>query len=399
MIDKKIIKKDNCVGCYACVNTCPINCILMVIDEEGFWYPKVDYDKCIECQKCIKVCPTINYKHIEKTPIAYACINKDESTRIRSSSGGIFTVIAELIIKNGGVVFGARFNENFQVVHSYTENIEELEEFRGSKYVQSEMGNIYKQVRCFLEEDRQVLFTGTPCQVAGLKNFLEKSYEKLICIDIICHGVPSPAVWKKYIEYREQKAGSSVKRIAFRLKNEGWKRYSVSFVFMNDTEYRKSFREDLYMKAFLKDICLRPSCYNCRFKTLNRQSDITLADFWGIQNILPEMDDDKGTSLVLVNSVVGESIFKKIKDNILYKEVDIMEAINYNPPAVKSAKPHSKRREFFYEIKLGVPFDTLVQKYCTDKIFMRIKTRFKIVLALVLERLGLLNMVKSILKR
>lgn len=394
----KINDKKDCMGCHACSNICPQNCISMKIDTEGFWYPEVNNEKCIKCGLCIKVCPIINNTQVVNKPSAYACINKDDSIRLESSSGGIFTLAAEQVIADGGVVFGAGFNEKFEVEHSYVETKEELAKFRGSKYVQSRIGATYKQAKEFLKLGRLVLFTGTPCQIGGLKSFLGQSYDNLICIDIICHGVPSPDVWKKYIEYREEKAGSPAKRIAFRRKDEGWKRYSVSFLFKNDTEYRKTLDKDLYMRAFLKDVCLRPSCYECQFKTLHRQSDITLADFWGIQNILPEMDDDKGTSLIFINSDVGQAVIEKLRDKVLSEKVDINEAVKYNSAAIKSVNFNSKRESFFKELD-KLPFDRLVKKYCKDNVLIIIKRKFKSFLYKCLKKMGLLNLVKKLLGR
>jgi coenzyme F420-reducing hydrogenase beta subunit len=275
MIDEKIKRKEDCTGCYACSQICPdeIKCISMVKDNEGFWYPKVDYSKCIKCGLCVDVCPILNNKVVENTPVAYACINKNKSIRLESSSGGLFSLIAEQVIEDGGVVFGAGFDENFEVMHSYIEKKNDIGKFRGSKYVQSKIGNTYKQAESFLKSGRKVLFTGTPCQIAGLKSFLGEPYIGLLCVDLVCHGVPSPDVFKKYIKYRNEKANSQVKRISFRRKDEGWKRFSVSFLFENDTEYRQNLNNDLYMKAFLKNICLRPSCYECKFKTLHRQEN------------------------------------------------------------------------------------------------------------------------------
>lgn len=376
MIDLEIKEKKDCMGCYACYNICPKNCITMESDSEGFWYPKMDYDKCIRCKMCIKVCPIINKVVVENEPLAYACYNKDENIRTESSSGGIFTLVAEEIINNGGVVFGVGFDEAFNVVHSYVESNEELCRFRGSKYVQSRIGNTYKQVKYFLEQGREVLFTGTPCQIGGLKSFLGKDYDNLFCMDNICHGVPSPKVWRKYIDYREKKSGSKIKKIDFRLKNQGWKDYSVSFLFENNTEYCKKYSKDLYMRAFLKDVCLRPSCYACEFKTLNRESDITLADFWGIQKILPDMDDDKGTSLIFVNSLKGQTMFEKIKDKIISKEVDINQAVYFNSAAIKSVKLNPNRENFFEKLD-ELDFDKLVDRCCTDKLQLRIKRKIK----------------------
>lgn len=398
MIDLEINKKKDCMGCYGCFNICSQSCITMATDNEGFWYPKVNYDKCIKCGKCIDICPIINKKTVENNPRAYACINKNEAVRLESSSGGLFTLIAEYIIDRGGVVFGAGFNESFKVEHSFVETKTELEKYRGSKYVQSKIGNTYKQAKDFLELGKVVLFTGTPCQISGLKSFLGQTYDNLICIDIICHGVPSSKVWQKYVSYREDIAGSTARRIAFRRKDEGWKRYSVSFLFQNNTEYRQTIDKDLYIKVFLKNICLRPSCYACEFKTLHRQSDITLADFWGIQNVLPEMDDNKGTSLIFVNSKTGQMVFEQIKDNILSKRVDINEAIKYNLLAIKSAEANLRRKKFFEELDIFT-FDQLVKKYCMDSVFVVIKRSSKSLAYKVLSKLGLLGIYKKLLRK
>ncbi|WP_315119212.1 Coenzyme F420 hydrogenase/dehydrogenase, beta subunit C-terminal domain [uncultured Clostridium sp.] len=380
-----INNKKDCMGCHACSNICPKICISMESDSEGFWYPKVDHQKCIKCRLCVKFCPIINKVTVKNEPKAYACINKDEFVRQESSSGGIFTLVSEVVIDNGGVVFGAGFDGKFSVFHSYIETKEELEKFRGSKYVQSKIGNTYKQAKEFLDQGRNVLFTGTPCQIGGLKSYLHKDYDNLFCIDIICHGVPSPKAWQKYISYQENNAESSTRRIAFRCKNEGWKRYSISLSFNNDMEYLESHKKDLYMKAFLKNICLRPSCYDCSFKTLHRQSDITLADFWGVQNVLPKMDDDKGTSLIFVNSASGQYMLEDIKDRILYKEVDINRAVLYNPSAIKSVEHNLKRENFFEELE-RLSFEELVRKYCKDSILTGIKRKLKSIIYNVLKK-------------
>lgn len=374
-----INEKKDCMGCHACTNICPQSCIIMESDNEGFWYPKVDYDKCIECGLCVKVCPIINKTIIKNKPRAYACINQNEEIRLESSSGGIFTLIAEQIINENGVVFGAEFNDDFELIHSYVETKEGLAKFRGSKYVQSKIGDTYKLAKSFLDKGRKVLFSGTPCQIGGLKSYLGRIHDNLFCIDIICHGVPSPKVFSKYTEYQEECSSASIQRIMFRKKNEGWNRYSVSLLFNNDTEYRQIFNKDLFMKAFLKDICLRPSCYSCEFKTLNRQSDITLADFWGIQDVMPEMDDDKGTSLCFINSISGQTMLKKIEDRILCQEVDINQAVKYNLAAISSAKYNSNRENFFINLN-KIEFDKLVNKYCTDKLAYKILKKAKMIL-------------------
>lgn len=394
MIDRKINNKKDCMGCHACASICPKSCISMESDKEGFLYPNVDYNLCIRCKQCINVCPIINKEEVMNDPVAYSCINNDETVRLDSSSGGIFTLVAERVIARDGAVFGATFNDQFEVVHVFVETKENLEQLRGSKYVQSKIGNSYKKAKEFLDSGREVLFTGTPCQIAGLKSYLDKLYTNLSTMDIVCHGVPSPDVWHKYVEFRETVAGSLAQRIAFRRKDEGWKRYSVSFLFKNNTEYRQNLRNDLFMRAFLKDVCLRPACYDCKYKGLNRQSDLTLADFWGVQNILPEMDDDKGTSLIFVNSEMGQRLFNEVKDKMLYQEVDINEAVKYNSAAIKSVKYNPKRDGFMAE-KESLPFDKLVAKYCNEPLQRRIRNKVRSGIKKILVKTKLINIVNS----
>lgn len=394
MIDRKINNKKDCMGCHACASICPKSCISMESDKEGFLYPNVDYNICIKCKQCINVCPIINKEEVMNDPVAYSCINNDETVRLDSSSGGIFTLVAENVIDRYGVVFGASFNDQSEVVHVFVETKENLEQLRGSKYVQSKIGNSYKKAKEFLDSGREVLFTGTPCQIAGLKSYLDKLYTNLSTMDIVCHGVPSPDVWHKYVEFRETVAGSLAQRIAFRRKDEGWKRFSVSFLFKNNTEYRQNLRNDLFMRAFLKDVCLRPACYDCKYKGLNRQSDLTLADFWGVQNILPEMDDDKGTSLIFVNSEMGQRLFNEVKDKMLYQEVDINEAVKYNSAAIKSVKYNPKRDGFMAE-KESLPFDKLVAKYCNEPLQRRIRNKVRSGIKKILVKTKLINIVNS----
>ena len=377
---QKITQLKSCSGCHACYNACPVGCISMEYDAEGFLYPKIDKEKCINCGKCEKVCPVINEYKDGKKGTAYACINKDESVREKSSSGGVFTLIAEYVLDNGGVVFGTAFDDKFNVVHIKVDNKEGLDKLRGSKYVQSSIGTTFKQAKDCLEEGRLVLFTATPCQISGLKAYLGRDYDNLITQDIICHGVPSPKVWQKYIAFREKSAGAKTRRMFFRHKKYGWKTYSVLFEFTNNTEYVKILHDDFYMKGFLANLYLRPSCYDCKSKSVFRQSDITLADFWGIKNVLPDMDDDKGTSLVLVNSSKGEQIFEKISEKMNYEMVDIDEALRYNSSAYKSVDM-PKKRSVFMENLDKYEFDVLIKKCIPSgpirKVFRKIKSIIK----------------------
>ena len=360
----KIIEKTKCIGCHSCVNICPKKCISMSKDMEGFLYPIVRIDECINCNLCTKVCPIINYPQLNNNDSqAFAAINKNEKQRFASSSGGLFSVIAEDIIDRGGVVFGAAFDESFNVFHICVSTKEELAKLRGSKYVQSIIGNSYSQAKKYLDNGILVLFSGTPCQIAGLYSYLGKIYNNLITQDIVCHGVPSPMVWQKYVEYRNHLAKSSVKSVFFRNKETGWKSYSLKFVFQNGLDYSATIdngnSDDPYMNSFLKNFSLRPSCYDCSFKTFKRPADITLGDFWGIQLTIPEMDDNKGTSLLIIHSLKGKALIDNISDKISIKKVDF-DSSNNDSIILSSTKP--MERDFFFK-KLSVyNFETSYSK-------------------------------------
>ena len=342
---KKIIDDKECVGCQACKNICPRNAINMIQKEDGFCVPEIDENKCINCKLCEKVCPVLNVKKEEDgLPESYACINNNEEIRMESSSGGIFTLIAEEILNEDGIVFGVSFNENLELNHVEVRNKENLKFLRGSKYLQSNIGNTFKLAEDYLKQNRKVLFTGTPCQIEGLKCFLRKDYNNLYTQDVICHGVPSRKVFEKYIN--ENKA----KKIYFRNKeNKGWNNYQVLIKTKNSQKYI-NHEKDLFMRIFLSDIALRKSCYNCKFKKKHRVSDITLADFWGINKVLPEMNDEKGTSLVFLHSKKGREIFEKIKDKILFKKVDFYDGIKYNGSMIESCKYNENRENFLKDL-------------------------------------------------
>ncbi len=384
----RIVEKSKCSGCYACATVCPKGCIIMTADEEGFWYPKVDDTSCVNCGACIKACPieTSCVFPNEKNITAYAVMHKNDTIRLNSSSGGVFSALATYVLEQGGVVFGAGFDEEFNVIHTYVENVEALAILRGSKYVQSKIGEMYKEAETFLKNGRLVYFSGTPCQIEGLLTYLKCPYENLITQDLICHGVPSPKVWSDYVDYRSAVSnGAKPQKIAFRAKNEGWKLSSVSFQFENNTEYRMTLDKDPMMQIFLKNLCLRPSCYDCHFKTKERRSDITLADFWGIKNVLPEMDDDKGTSLVIIQSKKGEEIFKQIEGEIIATEVEVYKAVFYNSAMIQSAKRNAKRERFLSEDKSD--FSKVAKKYTKVSFWQRIKSKIKRLLKRILGRI------------
>lgn len=368
-----IINKEKCSGCHACAAACPKECISMERDEEGFLYPRVDKDKCINCQLCEKSCPIIEKNAHSLDVCAYAIKNRDDEIRMQSSSGGIFTAIATKVILDGGVVFGAAFDSSFNVHHICVESVEELSRLRGSKYVQSTIGNTYKQAKEMLDSERFVYFTGTPCQIEGLLKYLGREYENLLTSDIVCHGVPSPMVWQLYLR---SKSDSCVKYASFRDKSEGWGNYSVVISFENSPEYKALASNDMYIKAFLSDLCLRPSCYSCAFKSKNRASDLTLADFWGIEKVLPELNDNKGTSLVLVHGKKGKKLLDDISEYIEIKEVDLDKALIYNPSATVSSSKPQKREEFIKNIR-SEEFDKITEKYSKRTFIQKLKSKIK----------------------
>lgn len=290
-------------------------------------------------------------------PSAYAAFTKDEHIRADSSSGGIFTEIAQRIIVQSGAVYGAAYDDDFSVYHCCVDNIADLRKFRGAKYAESDLGKTFTEIFERLKNGQNVLFSGTPCQVAGLKSFVKKEYDNLYCVDFICHGVPSPLAWKAYVEYRtKQDADGELPRsINLRAKNTGWSRYKYSNVFEYESGKQHSIlsSDSLFMKLFVGNYISRPSCENCKFKGYSRVSDITLGDFWGIWDIAPEMDDDKGTSVVLIQSEKGKTLWNEISDKIKFKEVSLKDTSCQNPSMLAPSKANPKREEALNKIRDG----------------------------------------------
>lgn len=368
----EIIDKSKCSGCKACYNVCPLNCINMIIDEEGFWYPKVNEDECSQCGLCEKVCPELNIYTSDKyfdIPQAFAAWNINDGIRIASSSGGIFTIIAEWIISHEGVVFGAGYDENFNVVHREITTSKDLAQLRGSKYVQSDIGESYKKAKFHLENNKIVLFTGTPCQIAGLHNYLDKDYPNLYTCDLVCHGVPSPEVFGKYKKFVEDKYNSKIQSISFRDKKYGWKTYSLSIKFSNGNEYRKNLKEDPFLLGFLKNYYLRPSCYTCPYSKIPRSADITLGDYWGIGNKYPDLDDNLGVSLLLINSEKGIFLLESCKEMLEIHEGDLEYAIKHNPCIVKPVNKPKERDKFFDDFN-SKEFSYVIKKYMSPPSFI-----------------------------
>ncbi len=354
---------DRCCGCAACVQRCPRQCITMQEDGEGFLYPQIDMQSCIDCGICESVCPAIEPADSRMPHTLYAAKNSDEGVRLASSSGGVFTLLAEQTIARGGVVFGARFDEQWEVMHDAAYSVEELVVFRGAKYSQSRIGGSFVLVESLLKQGREVLFSGTPCQVAALNRFLGGVYDNLLTVDFICHGVPSPAVWRHYLGTikRDYLSDAELQSVEFRDKVSGWRNYSMSFETNISTEpYHVPLNKNAYMRGFLTDLYLRPSCHQCPSKSFSSGSDITLADFWGVERLLPEFSDDRGVSLVVVHTNRGAECFSSLD----CRSVEVnASALDANPSWAKSAAPHRNRNLFFDSFRCdGVEFSALVKR-------------------------------------
>ncbi|MCQ2387257.1 MAG: Coenzyme F420 hydrogenase/dehydrogenase, beta subunit C-terminal domain [Clostridia bacterium] len=369
-----ITDKSKCCGCSACYSVCANKCITMVQDEEGFLYPKVSVEKCSNCGLCEKVCPfNITSNEKNNKPQAFAVKNKNEEVRLNSSSGGVFAVLANYVLNNCGVVYGvAMDNDCKSALHIRVDNKNDLPKLFGSKYLQSNINNAFMQVREDLRNEKLVLFSGTPCQINGLRLFLNKDYKNLLLVDIICHGVPSPLVWEKYCEYIEEKYNSKIINVNFRKKKINFtkkipskKQYKIQYL---------SPSEDPYLKIFLRNYSLRLSCYNCNAKKTESMSDFTIADFWGLNNVAPNMQDNKGVSLVLINSEKGKEIFEKQKIQLIIQEVSFDKSIMNNPSYNMSSKKPLDRQEFFDDLR-KMKYEEIKIKYCKDNFSLYIKIK------------------------
>ena len=363
----------NCSSCGACENICARSAITMQLDGEGFYRPVIETDKCVQCGACEKVCPwtteVVNPNVANAVPRTVAAYDKDESIRMDSSSGGIFTVLAEKILDDGGAVVGVAQLSPTKFGHIIVENKANLAKLRGSKYVQADVSGIYREVRSLLKDGKKVLFSGTPCQVAALYAVLGKIATSvgLTTVDIVCHGTPSVKVFEKYITEIEKGKSAHVLSTRFRDKLNGWRLFSMTkslnTISGDCFQVSETLREDKFMRVFLRNICLNTSCADCKYGKLPRVADITLGDYWNIADVHPEMDDNKGTSVVLLNTDHGKALFDSVVDSVAQCESKVEYAIAGNPCIVSSSKPHPKRMEFFANLDKH-SLDELIKKYC-----------------------------------
>ena len=384
--------KENCCGCTACVQACPQQCIKMVYDEEGFIYPEIDNAICIQCGICKNVCPFNKIDIITDEPIALAAFCKDNRIRYNSSSGGIFSILAQYIIKQNGVVFGAMFDSDTKKVkHKCVNTIEGIELFRGSKYIQSELNDSYKEAEKYLLNGEKVLFSGTSCQVAGLKSYLRKDYSNLICVEVICHGVPSLKLWNLYVDYIEKKNNKEFENIKFRSKKYSWENFGTNLTFNGKKDIFQFSFENPFFRLFNSNLCLRPSCYRCKVKGKNTKADISLGDFWHIDEVYPNLDDGKGISLVLLCTKKGKLLFDSISDDIkaFTDKIDYNIACKCNQAIVNSMDESNRRSDFFNDLET-MNFE------CLEKIYSP-KT-WKIVLKGALLRTGIWKIIQKLRK-
>ncbi|NCB44901.1 MAG: 4Fe-4S dicluster domain-containing protein [Clostridia bacterium] len=373
---------QDCCGCEACVAVCHQQCISMQENGEGFLYPLVDVSKCIQCGLCNKVCPWEDIPKIPDClpePLVYAGWNLDEEVRRQSSSGGVFTVLAEHILKQGGIVVGASFVQNCtKVEHVVVDSLEELPRLRKSKYVQSSIPlAVYHTIKKRLLSGNKVLFTGTPCQVAALRNFFSKKDENLYTCDLICFGIPSPGWYRRYVEKLCQREKENLVAINMRSKHDGWKKYGVCEEYETKTKFF-NLHQSIWSHSFLKKCTHRYSCFECKYARLEREGDITLGDFWGVKDKYPQYDeDDKGTSLLLVNSTKGETLLNECSKNLFLGKADLEHALIRNQKLLKSSPVPDERKSFLYD-STNLSLEELKKKYNLYQDFLLKKTLRKI---------------------
>ena len=381
----QIVESKKCTGCGACYNICPHGAIQMIEDERGFLKPFIDDAKCVNCGLCEKTCPVLHYesKNFEK-PKVFAFLNNDEKTRLKSASGSVFPVFAKYVLENNGVAFGVIYDDEMKVCHSMATNWQDIEKMQSSKYVQSDTKDTYKKAKKELESGRFVLFTGTPCQIAGLKSYLKKDYDNLLTIDLICHGVPSRKVFEIYKKefIQEQKDSGKILNINMRSKIKGWGCENFVTTITTDNTYDISGNRDNFIKLFGSDLSVNDVCFDCKFNRLPRVADITMGDFWGVENFDKSLDDKKGTSIVLLNSTKGEKYFDIVKQFAFVKEVPLEVAVKYNPNIYSSSKPHPKREDFFEDLLMpNAELSKLSKKYIKTypfilKLFYKLMPKF-----------------------
>ena len=392
-----ITSKEDCCGCTACKNICPKNAIEMVADNEGFLYPKINTKKCVDCGLCKKTCPVLNKQKNEKIEQkGYIFQYKDDDIRKESTSGGFFTAIAEYTLDKNGVVYGVSLDKKFVAKHERVTKKEDLWKFRNSKYVQSDPNQTFSQVKNDLDKNKLVLYSGTACQTEGLKRYLQKDYKNLITVDVICRSVPSPLLWKKYIE--EKNKDNNIDKVYFREKKYGYKYSNLCLHSKDRIVYNNGIDTDPYLRAFFSNIASRPSCYNCKFKEQYHKSDFTIWDCFDVDKYDSTFDDDIGTTRVLVNSKKAEEIFKTISKTHNTKEIDTDKIVNNFHQMFNSIKYNSRRKNFFDELN-SKECDEVIKEFFPNKLKNRIEKYGRLILIKIGLYKTIIKLGKKIRKR
>ncbi len=371
-----ITDKANCTGCGACQNICPCDAISMSWDEEGFPYPEIN-DQCVNCGKCIQVCPLLNplsgYGESLENATVYAAWSKDEDRRIQSTSGGLFSELALSVYEQGGAVVGAVYDEAFMIHHECSENVEDLCRLRQSKYAQSDIRFVFREIKQFLKQDRSVLFCGTPCQAAGLRSYLGGVPEKLLLCDFICRGINSPKAYRSYLKMLEQQYGAKVTKVQFKNKDKGWNKFHTKVSFENRTDHHQDRYTDPFMRAYLKyNLIIRPCCHDCKFKSDHRSVDLSLGDFWGVGKYAPEMDENKGTSVVFASTGKGQRAVEALGDRVSVRIMSIDQVYGGNPCLRRSVLPGRNRDKFLVKLdRFG--FEKAMKRYGRDSVKIRLR--------------------------
>lgn len=387
--------KADCCGCSGCEQVCPTSCISMIEDEEGFRYPIKDEELCIHCGLCEVVCPNVNKEKITDSQEydidskAFFAVHKDEDILDKSASGGVFSAIVDSFCDHNFVIFGVEFDEDLQVIHSYTDNIRDSEKYRKSKYVQSDINGTYKDAEKFLKQGKKVLFTGTPCQIGGLKLYLRKDYDNLFCADLVCHGVPNQSLFDRYIKELDKKHNGKVSSYTFRHKtksgNDNWNSRNVKYE-INKKKIIENSQKDSYLRGYHPGLYYRPSCYDCKYSNPERVSDITMADFWGVEELFPNENVHKGVSVFLANTKKGQSLVYNMSKLMKIKEVDKEFVIKSNAQLNRPAKLHPKREQFFkildkrnfdQAVNECIPQPTIVRRIASRILPKKIKNLIK----------------------
>ena len=353
---------SQCYGCRACEHVCPQKAITMSTNEEGFWYPELDAEKCVHCQLCVKVCPYDTPSDAHASSCAVAVQNQNNEALLESSSGGIFSALADYVLANQGYVAGCVFDDSFTAVHILTDQHEGVKRMRGSKYVQSDLNDVYLQIRDRLQQGALVLFTGTPCQADGLRGFLKKDYENLLTVDLICHGVPSPGLFRQYLESLAQKKGT-ITDIRFRDKRRnGWCSQG-SVTYSKKTKTITPFNDSYYYCYYLQNSVSRMCCYSCKYASTRRVGDITIGDFWNIGDVLPDVDATAGFSAVLVNTEKGQRFLNQIADNVKMYETSVETVVKGNGN-LSQPSPMSEKRQFIFSQIAAQGYDHVAKQEC-----------------------------------